>query len=242
MKVTARLLITAAVVLLVSRLGLADRPSDARTVINKAIQATGGLEVLKKYQAQTWKDTGTYYGMGEGLPYTGEYAIQWPDKFRMEIKDVFVIVLNGDQGWVSAMGKTTEMTKEQLAEQQKSHYCGWVTTLAPLGDTSFKLSLADSGDEGTVGVKVEREGQRDVTLYFDKKTHLLAKSAFIVHPDEQGGKEVLAEYYYKDYKDFGGMKISTTINILHDGKRFVDAKNSDIKPLEKLDDSVFAKP
>src|SRR5205807_2708706 len=68
---------------------------DARAIVNKAIQAAGGEKKLAKHNAVTMKEKGTYYGMGEGLPYTGNYSFQWPNQFRMEIEGVFLIVVNG---------------------------------------------------------------------------------------------------------------------------------------------------
>src|SRR2546427_242862 len=77
---------------------------DGRAIVTRAIQAAGGEAKLAKFQAFTWKEKGTYYGMGEGLPYTGVYAINRPSQFRMEIEGVFIVVVNGDKGWVQAGG------------------------------------------------------------------------------------------------------------------------------------------
>src|SRR5262249_50069490 len=74
---------------------------DARAVIDKAIKAMGSEEKLKKFQAVTWREKGIYYGGGGEDPYMGEYAVQWPGQFRMEIQGVFTIVLDNDKGWVS---------------------------------------------------------------------------------------------------------------------------------------------
>src|SRR5208282_5412821 len=73
---------------------------DARAIIAKAIKAAGGEAKLAKLKASTWKEKGTYYGMGDdGFPYTANYAIQWPGQFRLEVEGVFTIVLDGDKGW-----------------------------------------------------------------------------------------------------------------------------------------------
>src|SRR5436309_2192987 len=89
----------------------------------------------------TWRERGTYYGMGDGFPYTAVSAIQWPDRFRMEIENVFTIVVNGDRAWVKSPDGTRELRGEELAEQKEGLYVGWITTLVPLADKSFKLSL-----------------------------------------------------------------------------------------------------
>src|SRR5438045_522437 len=73
---------------------------DARAIIDRAIQATGGEENLKSFPAVTFAEKGTYHGLGKPLPYTGKYAIQLPDRSRMEIEGVFLMVANGDKGWI----------------------------------------------------------------------------------------------------------------------------------------------
>lgn len=217
----------------------------ALAVVDKAIKALGGEANLAKFKAQTWKEKGTYFGMGEGLPYTGVYAMQFPDKFKMEIEGVFMIVLDGDKGWIKANGEVKEMTKEQLAEQQESQYAGWVTSLAPLKGKGYQLALIDDMKvEGkpAAGVKVTHKGHRDVKLFFDKKTGLLVKSEYIVKAEELKGKEVLQEVYYSSYKEVAGAKIPSKIVIKRDGKRFVEAENMDVKPVKKLPAGTFAKP
>src|SRR2546428_8816628 len=59
----------------VVRLAAADDQADARAIVAKAIKAVGGEQKLEKFKAQTWREVGTYYGMGDGLPYTGNYAV-----------------------------------------------------------------------------------------------------------------------------------------------------------------------
>src|SRR4051794_12513866 len=102
---------------------------DARAIVDKGIQAMGGEAKLTKLQSATFKEKGTYYGMGQGLPFTANYALQFPDKFRMEIEGFFTIVLNGDKGWTKSMDETKEMSKEQLDHQQHDQRAGWINSL-----------------------------------------------------------------------------------------------------------------
>ena len=149
-------------------LAAAEEPMKPRTIIDKAIKAAGGEEKLAKYKAVTWKEKGIYYGMGDGIPYTGSYSVQWPNQFRMVIDNVMTIVLNGDQGWITqSNSETKEMTREQLAEHKEANYTGSVARLLPLKDEAFVLTpLAEIkvGDRPAVGVKVSSKGHRDVSL------------------------------------------------------------------------------
>src|SRR5437762_6020316 len=95
----------------------ADDAPAARAVIDKAIKASGGAAGLDKFKAHTFQETGTYYGMGAGLPYTAKVAVQRPNKIRMEIVNVFTLVVNGDKGWVKAGDMVMDMEADQLKNQ-----------------------------------------------------------------------------------------------------------------------------
>jgi hypothetical protein len=226
------------------RAGRADDAADARAIVAKAIKALGGEEKLAKFNAQTFKETGTYYGMGDGLPYTGNYSVQWPHQFRMEIVGVFTIVLNGDKGWMQMNGETREMTADEIKVQQDEHFAGWIMQLTPLKDKQFKLSTVGESkinDRTAVGVRVSVEKRKDVNLYFDKESGLLVKGAHRAFSQEQG-KEVNQEIFFNEYKEIEGAKIATKYLVKRDGEKFVEAEAHDIKACEKLDDSVFGKP
>jgi outer membrane lipoprotein-sorting protein len=223
----------------------ADDAADARVLIGKAIKATGGKDKLAQFKAQTFSEKGTYYGMGQGQPYTGKYAVQWPDKFRMEIKDVFTSVFDGDKGWVNFMGETKEMTREQLANQRESSAAQYATTLLPLEDKSYTLTtLPEIKVDGkpALGVKAAKKGMPDVSLYFDKATGLLIKYSFRTKSEEEKGKEVTQDVYLSDFHDVQGVQISKKVVIKRDDKQFIESDVFDVKLLEKLDDKVFAKP
>src|SRR5205807_9694192 len=141
------------------------RADEPREIIDRAIKAAGGEEKLAKFKCHTWSAKGKYYGMGEGLDYTAEYAVQFPDKIKVEIKNVFTLVLNGDKGWMKMGDDAQEMNADQLAEQKEQQHANYVASLLPLKGEAYTLTaLADSkvGDRPVVGVKVSTKGRRDV--------------------------------------------------------------------------------
>ena len=60
----------------------ADDQADMKALVNKAIKAAGGAEKLAMFKGITFKEKGTYYGMGQGVEFTGEWSEQMPDKMR----------------------------------------------------------------------------------------------------------------------------------------------------------------
>jgi hypothetical protein len=231
---------------IVSPVRAEDDAATAQKLIDRGIKAVGGRKALNKSKITAVKDKGSFYGMGEGLPYEGKFESSFPDKFRVEILNVFVIVVNGDKGWVSAMGQTMEMPAEQIAEQGKQMHTSFVTTLIPLAKPSkkYKLSLAGEEDvdgEKCDGVNVNSDKQRSVKLLFSQKTGLLVKSEYTIRSDELG-KEVTEEVLYSNYRDVDGLKTAHKLTIKRDGKKYVESEIQEIRYLEEADPSWFTKP
>jgi hypothetical protein len=222
-----------------------------KDLVDKAIKAQGGAEKLKKFKATTFKMKGKFYGMGDGIEYTGEVAGMYPDKSKsvinVDVGQKFTVtqVLNGDKLWVSANGMVTEGDKDALAEAKEVMYAQYVKSLFVLKDKKYKLEpLGESkvNDIEVIGIRVSSKDHRDVNLYINKKNSLLVKSETQVKDQMAGGKEVNQETFYEDYKDVDGMPAPHKILIHHDGKIYVDAVISEIKSTESLDDSLFGKP
>jgi len=224
-------------------------PEEAQRILDKAIQAHGGAEKLTKLTGTTWKAKGSFTGPMGATEFTEEIALQFPDKSRFDVnvgdQFRFVSVLNGDKGWAKFGDQAQEMDANTLPELKENLYADWVTTLAPLTDKAFTLTdVAESkvNDRPIVGFKVARKDHRDVTLYFDKESGLLAKRATKAKDLFQGGAEFNEELIYSDYKEVNGVKRPTKVKQLKDGKESMTSTLSDIKLAEKLDDKLFSKP
>ncbi len=218
---------------------------DARGIVNKAIEAIGGEAKLAKHNAVTFKEKGTYYGMGEGFPFIGIYAVQWPSQFRMEIEGVFTIVLDGDKGWVMSGGDTKEMSKEQITTQLNDHRAAWMSTLLPLKDKAFTLkTLKDAkvGKHETRVVEAKRKDFPMMKFYFDKASNLLVKMEHKTKAAEMEFKEVTADTVFSDYRVVDGVKVAHKMVMHRDGKLFVEAEVTEMNAAGKLDAKMFAMP
>src|SRR5262249_28773460 len=193
---------------------------------------------------------GTFHGMGMAAPYTGEWALQYPAQYRMVIeteaggqKFTFKIIMNGDKGWRQFMDMTQDMDKDALAELKHQLHHGIVPSRVPVTGKDCTLAPLGEGKVGNrpaLGIKASFKDQRDVSLYFDKETHLLLKTETRVK--DEGGQEQTQETFYEDFKELDGVKHPTKLTIKRDGKLYVEAELLEFKAFEKLDDSEFAKP
>jgi len=229
----------------------ADDAADARALVEKAITAQGGREKLAKMTAHTLKFKGTFHGMGQAIPMTGEIASSGNDKIKVDaeveaggMKFHVVNVLAGDKGWNKIGDAVMELDKDQVAEAKEQAHAGWVALLTPLTGKEFTLSTIGEMEidkRPALGVKVASKGRRDVDLYFDKESGLLVKFEHRVK-DEGSGQEVTEENFASEYKEVQGTKQAMKFVVKRDGKLFVEGEATDYQLAEKLEDSVFAKP
>ncbi|MFL5329679.1 MAG: hypothetical protein ACJ8C4_12270 [Gemmataceae bacterium] len=227
-----------------------DKTNDARAIVDRAIQAHGA-EKMAKVKAETWKTKGSFLAMGNPWPYTGEYTFVHPDKMRFDFhmgsgdqKMEMTMVLDGQKGWESGGGQLADLTKKKAEEFQHKAYTMSLIRLLPLRDKAYTLtSLGDSKvrDQDFVGVKVAREGHRDVSLFFDKKTGLLAKMSTKAF-DELDGADVTEDSIFTSYSDKDGVKMFKTLTLQHDGKDYFKEEVLSHQIIEKPDLKAFAKP
>src|SRR5262249_41158334 len=105
------------------------------------------------------------------------------------------------------------------------------------------LGAAAEAGRDAVGVRVQRPGRRPVSLYFDRDTHLLLKSE-TQGPDPLGGggAEVTLKHIFYDYREVDGLQFPMRVFGLSRNQRYLDEVFSSVRPLERLDDSLFNRP
>jgi hypothetical protein len=225
--------------------------NEAGAIIEKAIKAHFPKGVDKNNKALRTKAKGTVHVMGLDLDYTQEVAVQMPNKFResMELtimnKNVTVIsVYNGKQAWILADGKEFPVNDDILNEFKDAAENMAIMQGMFIKDKSVKFSLVGEMQvkgKAAVGVIISREGKKDITAYFDKKTGLMAKIEMRKR-DIMSGQEVSEERYITEYQDVAGRKVAKKLEVVRDGKAFIEAEVTETEVLPKLDDSEFAQP
>jgi len=225
---------------------------DPKEIVAKAIKAHGGEEFLTKNKAAQLKSKGKINIPGAGeLDFTQETAFMLPDKFRDSI-DLTVMnmtinvktLVNGETVSLEVNGKEVDgADKVKKAIKDTGHVMD-VGRLVTLKDKAYELSLiGEDKVEGkkVIGIRVAKKGQKDVSLYFDKETGLIAKLEY--RGAEPGtDNEVNEERIIKEYeKNKDGIPLAKKVVVKHDGKTFLEAEVLEVKHFEKLDDSEFKK-
>ena len=212
----------------------------------RAITAAGGEGQLNTIKAPTmWMETGTYYGMGEGVPFIAQYASYWPKRwYRQLIEGQFAMGVAGDQLTLFTDGVADGRTLSGTTADAALHRIrvAWAQLLYPLVEDEYSLSNIPGVDvEGkpTVGLRaVDRSGS-EVMLYFDKSTFLLRKIEAMVAAPEMDGKLVKSETFFTDHNSFGGVKLPVKYKILYDDKLMVEGETVAIKTHATIDPAWF---
>lgn len=227
---------------------------DARSILEKAVKAHGGADTLAKMKGGQSQNKGKMKLPGIGdVEFTQEILYLLPDKFKeslnLEINNQNVTVttiVNGDQVSISAGGMDVPINddiKKALKDAREMLQTARLVSL--LTDKSYQLSvIGEVKVEGkaAVGIHVESKGKKDVNLFFDKESGLLAKLEFrSVSPATQ--KEVTEERIILEYrkKEKSDPPVPKKVIVRHDGETFLEAEVVEAKLLETVDESEFKK-
>ncbi len=246
-----RIVLTSSLAALVLFAAGARAADDAQAVLDRAIKAYGGPDKLAKLKTVQTKSKGTVEVAG-GLSFTEETQVQLPAQFKsvtqLDVNGQSVTVttvFDKDKGWVQAAGQTKELEGKALDETKELVYLMGLGRLTPLKDAKkYEVSLVgDDKVEGkpVVGIRVASKGHKDVNLYFSKDTGLLAKITRQAL-DLMTGQEIQEERIIQEYQPVDGIPAAKKAVINRDGKKFMEVEVQEVKHLESLDDSTFAKP
>jgi hypothetical protein len=224
---------------------------DARVIIEKGVQAHGGMERLNRVQADRIKVKGLLYINSKSIPFTGETLFQMPNRLKnnfqlnLENRSVTLVqILNGEEAWVTLDGQPQKIEATAFAEMRESLALARAIRLAPLlMDRTYELSvLAETkvGERAALGVRVAVKGRKDLRLFFDKESGLLVKSEHML--DDGNGKELTQEEYYSDFRDLAGFKRPIKVSAFRKGAKVMEAELLEVKYYDRFDDAEFKKP
>lgn len=223
----------------------ADDYAELKPLIEKGIESAGGREKLTKRGGSSLKFNGMYHATGNAVPFTGRIVRQRGEKMRLEIDNVYTMVYNGTQGWLSANGAVVDLMGEQAENVKADLHVERVTSLLPLGSDKYTLTkLGESQVNGktAVGFRVDATGERSVELSLDKQTGLVLKRVHQTRSTEQGGQLVKEETVYAEYQTVDGISVPSKSVIHRDGAKYVELDASEIEVMETARETEFQRP
>ncbi len=222
---------------------------DATAIVDKGIGAFGGAEKLGKVNAFSWKAKGTITFNGNENDFTGLVTIKGLDQYRRESgNDQFnvVVVVDGAKGWRKFGDNSSELEGDMLANEKRTIYLNVIPiTLVALKGKGFKYEAAGEekvGDKAALILKVTGPDGKEFMLSLDKESGLPLKLVAKNMLGFQPGQEYTSETTYADYKDFGGIKKATKVEVKRDGEAFQSWEITEFKVLDKVDAETFTEP
>src|SRR5262249_22902988 len=226
--------------------------AEAKKVIDKAIKAHGGADALAKIKDKSAivKGKMNIKLMG-GIDATME-MFAGDKKFKQELKFSImgidfhqVVGYDGKEVLIALNGNVVQTkTGKDLDPIKETIHAEEMAGLALLGDKDLEFATVGEskvGDQEVIGIKVSKKGHKDVSLFFDKKTGLLAKTESR-GLDFQTNEEVNDERILHDYKKLDGIMKPTRVTMNRDGKKFLEMEITEQKYVDKLDENTFVKP
>jgi hypothetical protein len=220
---------------------------EAKAIVDKAIKAIGGEEKLGKIEAFTYKSKGTVNFGGNENDFEGTATIKGFGQLRREFgTDQFhgVVVVNGDKGWRRFGDETNDLEGDALSNEKRGIYLQVIPiTLVALKTKDYKCETAGEekvGDKPAVVLKITGPDGKDFTLSFDKESGLPVKQVAKVLSFQ--GEERTQETTYADYKEMGGIKKATKVEVKRDGEPFQNTEITEFKVMDKVDPDSFSEP
>jgi hypothetical protein len=154
------------------------------------------------------------------------------------------VVIDGAKGWRKGRDNIGELNGVALANEKRDAYLQIIPiTLLPLKGKDFKcevLGEENAGEKPAVVLKVTPPDGKDFTLSFDKESGLPVKQ--VAKLTRGGPQEFVAETTFADYKDFGGIKKATRIEVKRDGELSQEQEITEFEVLENVAPDTFAQP
>ena len=221
----------------------------ARKIIDRAIEAAGGREALKRYEKPFYVvRKGKALGGTGWVDFTIKVTTWLPEKASSDQQSIINgkkresgSRFNGEKGWQigsSLPGQTTEINAEAVKLKRDFLYGEWVSTLLPLSDPQFELTSLDEimlDGRPAVGVKISREDRPDVRLYFDKDAMTLVKLS-------REFNDRLFEETYDDFTELDGLVYPKKIVQYMIGNKHTEMETTEFKFLDEVDEAIFEKP
>jgi hypothetical protein len=139
------------------------------------------------------------------------------------------------------------MSEGELRTNNDEQYARWISSLLPLKDAEFTLSLEvelkiDGRD--VVAIRIAHKDHPASKLYFDKQSGLLVKCENIIRRGRPDGSMFVAnrEDCFANYREVDGIQVPMKVVRKNNNKVMTVVDVTEMKLLGALDDSVFAQP
>jgi len=223
-----------------------DTSSQAKALINQAIQALGGEAYLNvKDTAQEGRAYSFYHGQSNSTGALYWRYTKFPDRERVEVtkkRDV-VYVYNGDQGYEITYKGTAAQDPTGMADylRRREYSLDWVLRrwLNEPGVALFYDGPAIAEQKQAEQVTIMNARNEAVTLFIDPATHLPIKKSFSWR-DPKDKQRNIEEEVYDNYRLVQGIMTPYSVTRFYNGDMASQRFLNSIRYNQNVSDSLFA--
>lgn len=223
----------------------------ARAVVERAIEAHGGMATLSQARIDRVRLRGTMKLGEREIPFAAETVTELPKGFRNQVtlapdtpgKQVLVQLLHQGKPSLYLNGTPQTISPAQLDEFRETLLIQQAMRLVSLvRDKDFALDWAGKGmlnERPVEAILVRADGRRPLRMSFDLETGYLVRTSHTVLVE---GKPLLQEETYGDFRKLGLYKRPVKMVTTRDGKPLIDAELVDVRYPEKISEAEFLAP
>jgi zinc protease len=218
--------------------------SKARMLLDRAIAAKGGLDVLRAVKRITAKTTTSMAGPQGRIQAEATTYLEYPNHVRVETKlpeFLTVQVFDGQHAWVKDPQGVHDVPAPVVRDLQTSLKRDAITLLlaAASGEVGARVVQDVNGDGGHVleGLELSGAGLDPVVLYIDSATGLISKQTYTSAP----GQPVIEEFF-SDYRVVDGVRVAYSAAVRRGGQQVLERHLTSISINPQLDPALFTRP
>jgi outer membrane lipoprotein-sorting protein len=230
---------------------VAQEGAAARALLDKVIDAKGGLDVLRgvrTIRAVTAAESQTPDGR---ITATTTTFLAYPNRVRVETRTpagLVVQVYDGARAWISDPRGVHDVPGEMARQLDASFTRDIIALLiaARDGRVTTRLLPDVKAEDGRVYHVLEFSSPRlePTILYIDPETSLVSKEAYVAGGPmpPRGGERPLVEEVFSDYRTVAGVKVAFSAEVRQGGQRVLERRVTDIRINEPFDPALFRRP
>jgi zinc protease len=179
-------------------------PDAARTLLDKAIAAKGGLAKLQAIKTVRAEGTMTAQSAGKPIAFPIVTSIEYPDRFRVDAAmpggTVTQVYADG-RYWVADPAGVKELPPAARGPIQSSVQRDIVRVLVKAATGALVVREVDADEPSLSGIEISGDGLAPLTLLINRDNGLIAKARYVADPEGR------SEESYSDYRNVTGIQV-----------------------------------
>jgi zinc protease len=213
--------------------------NSAKTLLDKAIAAKGGLAKLQRIRTVRAEGTMTSQSLKGPIPFPVVTSIEYPDRFRIDADmpggKVAQVYADG-RYWIQDARGVSELPPEARGPIQASVQRDIVRVLVQAGSGKLVVREIDSDEPALGAIEVSGDGMSPLTLFINRDNGLIEKVRYVAEPEGR------SEEAYSDYRNVSGIQVPFHTVVRRAGLAPIERDLKTIRYNVPLPAGLFVKP